>query len=181
MTIEVFSVDTRKINHAANRDLDNSSMTMFVLRLEVPPSRDQELESAICEWTSCFARSCRTTLGALCTPVHQSLGLGSGLGVGSGLGLGLGYGYGYEADVEATMDVREGVRALLGCGMPLPKSPSMVFKGSVAAGAGAVSVIGAGEGEREREEREEREERGWWSVRFRQVFREVVRREGGLG
>ncbi|KAK0486581.1 hypothetical protein IW261DRAFT_1456219 [Armillaria novae-zelandiae] len=46
------------------------------------------------------------------------------------------------------------VDSLVASGLPLPKSPSLQFVGS--------------------EKRQEREERGWWSLRFREVMRDVV-------
>lgn len=49
------------------------------------------------------------------------------------------------------------VDSLVASGLPLPKSPSSQFVGS--------------------EKRQEREERGWWSLRFREALKDVVGRE----
>lgn len=49
---------------------------------------------------------------------------------------------------------RNYIDSLVTCGMPIPKSPSFQFDGS--------------------DKRQEREERGWWSLRFREVLREMV-------
>ncbi len=49
------------------------------------------------------------------------------------------------------------VDSLVASGLPIPKSPSLQLVGS--------------------EKRQEREERGWWSLRFREVLKDVVDRE----
>ncbi|KAK0440596.1 hypothetical protein EV421DRAFT_780588 [Armillaria borealis] len=49
------------------------------------------------------------------------------------------------------------VDSLVASGLPIPKSPSLQLVGS--------------------EKRQEREERGWWSLRFREVLKDVVGRE----
>ncbi|RDB22057.1 hypothetical protein Hypma_010962 [Hypsizygus marmoreus] len=61
-------------------------------------------------------------------------------------------------------DTHKTIFSLLASGLPLPKSPS----GQVAA---------LREGERADARNLEREERGWWSLRFQQVFRELQRQD----
>lgn len=55
------------------------------------------------------------------------------------------------------MAVENTIQKILASGLPMPKSPSVQLSS----------------GERGNVVSREREERGWWSVRFRQVLREV--------
>jgi hypothetical protein len=53
--------------------------------------------------------------------------------------------------------------ALLSSGLPFPKSPSLQQQQEDFIGDGGCS-------------RREREERGWWTVRFQQILRELLRK-----
>ncbi|KAG6894826.1 hypothetical protein C0992_004450 [Termitomyces sp. T32_za158] len=152
ITIEVFAVDTKRVNQTLDRDLDKSSV--FVLRLDVPAQTDEEedVDEERRRWVAAFVRAQRMTVCALSTPGQYS----GDHALCDGMHL------------DATVDTHEALRTLVASGLPMPKSPSMIL---CAGGAGA----GAG-GEVQR--KEEREERGWWAMRFRRVLREVVRREG---
>jgi hypothetical protein len=70
--------------------------------------------------------------------------------------------HGPNVDLEA--DTRESVMAILNSGLPIPKSPSIQMEDA---------QLGYPEDTR----RQEREERGWWSLRFQQVLREMQRQE----
>ena len=65
-------------------------------------------------------------------------------------------------DVE--IDTRQSLVGILSSGLPLPKSPSIQFD-EAAKGQRRDAVDG------------EREERGWWTLRFQQVLRELQREE----
>ncbi|PCH34803.1 hypothetical protein WOLCODRAFT_165828 [Wolfiporia cocos MD-104 SS10] len=63
------------------------------------------------------------------------------------------------------LDTYHSVKAIMASGLPLPKSPSMQFEDQ--------------QQERHVEDatEQEREERGWWSLRFQQVMREMQRQD----
>lgn len=68
----------------------------------------------------------------------------------------------YTAGADFDMDTKSSIMSILASGLPLPMSPSQQL----------------GEEQRGRPPdlvQEEREERGWWSLRFQQVFKEVQR------
>ena len=67
------------------------------------------------------------------------------------------------ADLE--IDTRESLAGILSSGLPLPKSPSMQLGNAERAQQRDASAEG------------EREERGWWTLRFQQVLRELQREE----
>jgi len=68
--------------------------------------------------------------------------------------------HGPEVDLEH--DTHQSVLAIMASGLPLPKSPSVQLE-----------EVALGESGSTREQ--EREERGWWSLRFQQVLREMQR------
>jgi len=70
--------------------------------------------------------------------------------------------HGPEVDLE--LDTHQSVLAIMASGLPLPKSPSVQLE-----------EIAVGESGSARQQ--EREERGWWSLRFQQVLREMQRRD----
>lgn len=65
-------------------------------------------------------------------------------------------------DIE--IDTRQSLVGILSTGLPLPKSPSIQFEE-------------ASKGQRRDAVDGEREERGWWTLRFQQVLRELQREE----
>lgn len=65
-------------------------------------------------------------------------------------------------DVE--LEVQQSAASILASGLPLPKSPSL-----------QQDEIRRGESSSTR--RQEREERGWWSLRFQQVLRDLQRQD----
>jgi hypothetical protein len=70
-------------------------------------------------------------------------------------------------DIDLAADTKSSVLSVMASGLPLPKSPSIqVEDASVDAVPDRLQ--------------QEREERGWWSVRFQQVLREMYRRDGYL-
>jgi serine/arginine repetitive matrix protein 2 len=71
--------------------------------------------------------------------------------------------HGPGVDLEA--DTKRSVVAILAAGLPLPKSPS-------------IHIEEAAHGPAPDDARLEREERGWWSLRFQQVMREMQRQDG---
>ncbi|EKM51245.1 uncharacterized protein PHACADRAFT_263285 [Phanerochaete carnosa HHB-10118-sp] len=63
---------------------------------------------------------------------------------------------------------------ILHTGLPLPKSPSLQMRDNQRLGIDVnESTGGKGGNDADRE----REERGWWTLRFQQVLREVQRRD----
>lgn len=73
----------------------------------------------------------------------------------------------YDPHLDLAIDTHQTVFSLLASGLPLPKSPS-------------IQDADLQRGEEKDSTREEREERGWWSVRFQQVFRELQRQDMAL-
>lgn len=73
----------------------------------------------------------------------------------------------YDHQLDLALDTHQTVASLLASGLPLPKSPS-------------VQAAEMQDGRDNDPVREEREERGWWSVRFQQVFRELQRQNMAL-
>jgi hypothetical protein len=73
----------------------------------------------------------------------------------------------YDPHLDLALDTHQTVFSLLASGLPLPKSPS-------------IQGADLQRGEPKDSTREEREERGWWSVRFQQVFRELQRQNMAL-
>ncbi|KAI0051283.1 hypothetical protein FA95DRAFT_309035 [Auriscalpium vulgare] len=67
-------------------------------------------------------------------------------------------------NVDWEEDSRQSVMSILASGLPLPKSPSVQIDEVVQGHAGD-------------ERQQEREERGWWSLRFQQVLREMLRND----
>ena len=67
-------------------------------------------------------------------------------------------------NVDLDVDSRQSVMAILASGLPLPKSPSIQIEETMLGIAGSI-------------EQQEREERGWWSLRFQQVLKEIQRNE----
>ena len=67
-------------------------------------------------------------------------------------------------NVDLEFDTRHSVLGILASGLPLPKSPS-------------VQLDDVQRGQVSDARRQEREERGWWSLRFQQVLRELQRQD----
>lgn len=70
-------------------------------------------------------------------------------------------------NVDLELDTHRSVRSILASGLPLPKSPSIQID-EVDSGLASDTT------------EQEREERGWWSLRFQQVLRELQRQETPL-
>ena len=68
---------------------------------------------------------------------------------------------------DLEIDTRQSLVGILSSGLPLPKSPSIQFE---EAQKGLRRDVADGE----------REERGWWTLRFHQVLRELQREESLL-
>ena len=66
---------------------------------------------------------------------------------------------------DQLVDAHLAISSLIGSGLPMPRSPS-----------GQFAQIGGGT-EESRFLGDEREERGWWSLRYQQVFREFQRQD----
>jgi hypothetical protein len=67
---------------------------------------------------------------------------------------------------DQLVDAHLAISSLIGSGLPMPRSPS-----------GQFAQIGGGTEESSRFLGDEREERGWWSLRYQQVFREFQRQD----
>lgn len=70
----------------------------------------------------------------------------------------------HGTNVDLELDTRQSVMSILASGLPLPKSPSVQIE-EISLGQVA-DVL-----------QQEREERGWWSLRFQQVLREMQRQD----
>ena len=70
---------------------------------------------------------------------------------------------------DQLVDAHLAISSLIGSGLPMPRSPS-----------GQFAQIGGGTEESSRFLGDEREERGWWSLRYQQVFREFQRQDSFL-
>jgi serine/arginine repetitive matrix protein 2 len=73
----------------------------------------------------------------------------------------------HGSNVDLQSDTKLSVMSLLAVGLPVPKSPSLQLDELLAGHEGESRNL-------------EREERGWWSLRFQQVQREVQRLEGPI-
>ncbi|KAL7278174.1 hypothetical protein ACG7TL_008147 [Trametes sanguinea] len=73
---------------------------------------------------------------------------------------------------DLELDTRQSLVGILSSGLPLPKSPSMQFGDAAQDGGGQDSAGGE-----DAATRGEREERGWWTLRFQQVLREMQRED----
>lgn len=74
---------------------------------------------------------------------------------------------GQLAHMSKESEISQSVLSILASGLPFPKSPSMQLH--------SVELGQAGDAEQQ-----EREERGWWSLRFHEVLREIQGREVAL-
>lgn len=70
----------------------------------------------------------------------------------------------YDLQSDYDHDTQQTVFSLLASGLPLPKSPS-------------AQLVDLQHGQPGDIRRQEREERGWWSLRFQQIFRELQRQD----
>jgi hypothetical protein len=70
---------------------------------------------------------------------------------------------------DQLVDTHLAISSLIGSGLPMPRSPS-----------GHLPQIGGTEEGSSRFLGDEREERGWWSLRYQQVFREFQRQDSFL-
>ena len=68
----------------------------------------------------------------------------------------------HGAQLDLDMDTQRSVMGILNTGLPLPKSPSLQLRDN-----GRLGTLCDGT--------QEREERGWWTLRFQQVLREMQR------
>lgn len=68
---------------------------------------------------------------------------------------------------DRAFDTHAAVSSLVASGLPIPRSPSGTFP-DMRGGLGSTFTG------------DEREERGWWSLRYRQVFREFQRQDSLL-
>ena len=70
---------------------------------------------------------------------------------------------------DRTMDTHLALASLIGSGLPIPRSPSGTVPDTFEKSGGFNHGLG-----------DEREERGWWSLRYQQVFREFQRQDSLL-
>ncbi|KAL6297999.1 hypothetical protein BKA93DRAFT_754489 [Sparassis latifolia] len=72
----------------------------------------------------------------------------------------------HGTNVDLELDTRQSVMAIMSSGLPMPKSPSMQLEHAAAY--------------KNEPTQQEREERGWWSLRFQQVLREMQRQDQNI-
>lgn len=117
------------------------------VRLTFPPGSEALKESEAAV-VSAFRRCRAYTLRSLSFPSHSGQYLP----------------HGPQVDLE--LDTQKTVMDILNTGLPLPKSPSVQFKDNQRLGTREISDTDR-----------EREERGWWTLRFQQVLREMQRQD----
>ncbi|KIP05064.1 hypothetical protein PHLGIDRAFT_120165 [Phlebiopsis gigantea 11061_1 CR5-6] len=121
--------------------------TTICVRLGFPPGLEALKENEAAI-LSAFRRCRAYTLQSLSFPSHSGQYLP----------------HGPQVDLE--LDTQRTVMDILNTGLPLPKSPSVQFKDNQRLGTREVSDTDR-----------EREERGWWTLRFQQVLREMQRQD----
>jgi hypothetical protein len=73
--------------------------------------------------------------------------------------------YLHGPNTDLALDTEQSILSILASGLPLPKSPS--------------AQIEVAAKHYEDDKQQEREERGWWSLRYQQVLRELQRQTLG--
>jgi len=161
ITVEALPVDAQKLNQPTKDD-----GSVFLLCLAIPsddnsmdddslaPPASENAEAKTRSWISAFRRCQTFTLSSLSIPSKN-----------------------HDPQLDTALETQQTVLGLLASGLPLPKSPSvqmadMRVHSGTGPGEAQAHAGGAGDGERE--------ERGWWSLRFQQVFRELQRQDLAL-
>lgn len=99
-------------------------------------------------WLSAFQQCFRFTLRLMSFPSHSKI---------------------YDLSFDVEEDTRHPISSMAASGLPFPKSPSLQL---------AETQYGKGNESSEYDASKlEREERGWWSLRFQQVLREIYRQD----
>ncbi|KAG5643846.1 hypothetical protein DXG03_009577 [Asterophora parasitica] len=156
-TLEVLPLDAQKLNQPTSMG-DGS---VYLLRLVVPKGTSGDTESYACgsvpddhvrSWLTALRRCHKHTTCSLAIPSNSKQ---------------------YDPQLDIAFDKHQAVYALLASGLPLPKSPSVQM-------ADVLSMHRGGGGEEDAITLE-RQERGWWSLRFQQVFREIQRQDMASG
>jgi hypothetical protein len=132
--------------------MDFRASTFRVMDLVLPYLAGNSGPEMLQDWLLAFRKCSQTTLRKL-TFIgigHQDGGLTS-------------------AWSDRTMDTHLALASLVGSGLPMPRSPS----GTLPDAFGESGSFKQGLGD-------EREERGWWSLRYQQVFREFYRQDSLL-
>ncbi|KAF9523337.1 hypothetical protein CPB83DRAFT_695123 [Crepidotus variabilis] len=141
-----------------NDVLDFRSQSWRIVDLLIPPLPSEASENEAGQanssdlfqpWLSALRECCRTTLRKL-----TFVGATSSYDASGALFLG----------DDKVLDTHAVVSSLASSGLPLPRSPSGNLPDLYSDG----QLLKAGD---------EREERGWWSLRYQQVFREFQRRD----
>jgi len=108
------------------------------------------LDEARNKWLDAFQRCFQHTLRALSFPSSNGRHLTDG------------------SHLDFDLNARKSVMSILSSGLPLPKSPSQQIIDEIEEGRNGDPV------------EQEREERGWWSMLFHQVMREMERNDGRM-
>lgn len=135
-----------------NKPLDFRASTFRVVDLVLPHLASNSGSEVLQDWLLAFRQCSQTTLRKL-TFIgvgHQDGGLLSEWS-------------------DRTMDTHLALASLVGSGLPIPRSPSGTFPDTLEESGGFNYGLG-----------DEREERGWWSLRYQQVFREFQRQDSSL-
>jgi hypothetical protein len=156
LSLEVATVDPLALNDTFN--FRSSSWRIVDLLLPPPPSRgildgqvDVNSNDHFQPWLNSLRQCCKYILRKL-TFITYPNQEGSSF-VGS----------------DPLLDTHLVVSSLTASGLPIPRSPSGNLPETCSAG-----------GDRAPGSSDEREERGWWSLRYQQVFREFQRQDSGL-
>jgi hypothetical protein len=128
----------------------SSSWRIVDLLLPPPPSHGS-LNDHFQPWLSSLRQCCKHILRKLTFVTYPDQGGSSSLGS------------------DRILDTHLVVSSLTASGLPIPRSPSGNLPETCSAG-----------GDRAPGSSDEREERGWWSLRYQQVFREFQRQDSGL-
>lgn len=135
-----------------NKPLDFRASTFRVVDLVLPHLTGNSGSEVLQDWLLAFRQCSQTTLRKL-TFIgigHQDGGLLSEWS-------------------DRTMDTHLALASLVGSGLPIPRSPSGTFPDTLEESRDFRQGLG-----------DEREERGWWSLRYQQVFREFQRQDSLL-
>lgn len=156
LSLEVATVDPLGLNETF--DFRSSSWRIVDLLLPPPPSRgildgqvDDSSNDCFQPWLNSLRQCCKYILRKLTFITHPNQEESSLLGS------------------DRLFDTHLVVSSLTASGLPIPRSPS-----------GNLPVVRAAGGDRVPGSSDEREERGWWSLRYQQVFREYQRQDSGL-
>lgn len=153
LSLEVATVDPLTLNDTFNfRSSSWSIVDLLLHPLPSPGISDGQPDVNFQPWLNSLRQCCKNILRKLTFITYSNQGESSDL-LGS----------------DRLLDTHLVVSSLTASGLPIPRSPSGSLPETCTVGGDRVSGSS-----------DEREERGWWSLRYQQVFRELQRQDSGL-